>query len=102
VYRAKNRNDHSIVVAIKVIDKRNLDEDELKDTMMEVEFLQSVDHPNIVRYHETYDDERYLYLIMENCPGGELFDSLEQFEKNGEPYTEEMAAEIIQKILLAL
>jgi calcium-dependent protein kinase len=47
--------------------------------MNEVEFLQKMDHPNIVGYYETYDDARYLYLIMENCPNGELFDSIEKF-----------------------
>lgn len=39
VYRATNRNDSSVVVAIKVIDKKYLDEEELKDIMNEVEFL---------------------------------------------------------------
>jgi serine/threonine protein kinase len=28
---------------------------------------------NIVKYHETYDDKKYLYLCMELCRGGELF-----------------------------
>ena len=31
-------------------------------------------HPNIVKYYETYDDVKYMYLVMEYCPGGELFD----------------------------
>jgi len=30
----------------------------------------------------------YLYLVMENCPGGELFDSQDIFQKDGADYTE--------------
>ena len=35
-----------------------------------------MDHPNIVRYYETYDDEKYMYFVMEYCPGVELFDKI--------------------------
>ena len=34
--------------------------------------LQKVDHPNIVKYHETYEDDKDIYLVMELCEGGEL------------------------------
>lgn len=47
-----------------------------------------MDHPNIVDYLETYSDSRYLYLIMENCPGGELIDETNVTAKNGNEYTE--------------
>lgn len=70
-------------MAIKVIDKKHLDAEDLSEIMFEVEFLQKLDHPNIVRYYETYDDVRFLYLVMENCPKGELFDSIESYTRNG-------------------
>ena len=38
--------------------------------------MQQVDHPNIVKYYETYDDVKYIYLCMELCQGGELFDEI--------------------------
>ncbi len=47
---------------------------DLKHVMDEVDLLKKVDHPNIVEYFETYDDKHYLYLVMELCTGGELFD----------------------------
>ena len=70
--------------------------------MDEVQILLTVDHPNIVEYHETYDDVNYLYLVMENCPGGELFDSNEIFKKNNNDYTEMDAANVTAKCLEAL
>jgi calcium-dependent protein kinase len=62
-------------VAIKVINKDKLKEnlDAIKE---EVSILTKLDHPNIVKYYETYEDPKYMYLVMENCPGGELFKRL--------------------------
>lgn len=35
--------------------------------------MNKVDHPNIVKYYETYDEKKFIYLVMELCSGGELF-----------------------------
>jgi calcium-dependent protein kinase len=40
----------------------------------EVEFLNKLDHPNIVKYFETYNDLKYIYLVMELVQGQQLFD----------------------------
>jgi len=29
-----------------------------------------------VKYYETYDDPKYMYIVMEYCNGGELLDKL--------------------------
>ena len=42
----------------------------------EIEILTKLDHPNIVRYYETYIDEKYIYLVMEYIAGGELFEKI--------------------------
>ena len=34
------------------------------------------DHPNIIKFHESYIDNRYIHIVMEFCPGGELFDHI--------------------------
>lgn len=37
--------------------------------MEEVAILNKLDHPNIVKYYETYDDQKYIYLVMEFIKG---------------------------------
>jgi len=42
----------------------------------ELQILRKLDHPNIIKFYETYQDERYFYLVMEYCSGGELLDRI--------------------------
>ena len=73
VFLSHSKADPSFKVAIKVLNKAKLG-NKLDDLMAEMRILHHLDHPNIVKYHEMYDDVKYLYLVMEYCPGGELFD----------------------------
>ncbi len=38
----------------------------------EINIMKQVDHPNIVKMYESYEDEKYLYIIMELLSGGEV------------------------------
>lgn len=54
----------------------------MKDTnrlKMELEILRKLDHPNIVRLFEWYEDVKCFYLVMEVLKGGELFDRIVEF-----------------------
>ena len=44
--------------------------------MDEVTTLNDLDHPNIVKYFETYNDHKYIYLVMEYIKGKQLFDKI--------------------------
>ena len=46
--------------------------------MEEVAILHSLDHPNIVKYYETYNDQKYIYLVMEYVTGTQLFEKITQ------------------------
>lgn len=69
-------------VAIKVLDKKIL-KDNLEEILEEVKILQKLDHPNIVKYYETYIDTRFLYLVMEYCPNGNLIDQVIKLYRPG-------------------
>ena len=40
----------------------------------EIDILIKMDHPNIIKLYDVYESNNSLYLIMEECHGGELFD----------------------------
>ena len=44
--------------------------------MKEVEIMAQLDHPNILKMFETFEDNQYIYLVTELCEGGELFDKV--------------------------
>jgi Serine/threonine protein kinase len=39
----------------------------------EIDILREVDHPNIIKCYDIYEDTSHIYIIMEYCSGGELF-----------------------------
>jgi calcium-dependent protein kinase len=41
-----------------------------------MDILKNLDHPNIVKLYELYQDEKFYYLITEYLTGGELFDRI--------------------------
>ena len=61
----------------------------------EVYILNLLDHPNIVRYFEAYDDSRYIYLVMECIEGRNLLEEFDKREQEGELFTEQEAASIM-------
>ncbi len=61
-----------------------------------------IDHPNIIKLYEVYEDSRYVYLIMEECTGGELFDRIYERIVSKNLYTEKEAAAIFKQYMSAI
>ncbi|CAD5121174.1 DgyrCDS9709 [Dimorphilus gyrociliatus] len=61
-------------VAIKIVDKTQLDETNLKKVYREVEILKMLDHPNIVKLYQVMETKNMLYLVSEYAPNGEIFE----------------------------
>ena len=64
----------------------------------EINLLKSLDHPNIVKYYDFFQEEEYIYLMMEYLEGC----TLKQYIKNNENISEDNARIIIKQLLTAL
>lgn len=86
------------IYALKTISKHRevgeADDRYLRIRLHEVQLLRQLDHPNIVRVYELFEDDDAVYIIMEHCSGGTL--------ASRAPYTEGEAAKIMTKLLSAV
>jgi len=83
-------------VAVKSIRKKGVEN--LEKLLEEMEIMRLLDHPNIVRFHEMFQDRRSLHLVLELCEGGELFEAVTAAGS----INEQQAAGCIRDMLLAI
>ena len=60
--------------------------------------MMEVDHPNIIKFYETYKEKGQYHIVMEFCEGGELFDHIVE---NGR-FSERDSVQILKQILAAI
>eukprot|EP00494_Astrolonche_serrata_P025164 UN25425 len=98
IVRRCTRKSDQQVGAVKIIKKSGLSAKEQTNLERETKILYKADHPHCVRMYDAYNSKHYLYLIMEVCEGGELFDAITEEDC----FNEKKAAEVIKQIALAL
>ena len=86
-------------VAIKIMNKKKMDTSDIELMRTEIEILKICQHPNIIRLYDIFENIDYIYIIMEYCPGGDLFSYL---EKRKVQIPEERAAIIMNKMCEAV
>lgn len=82
--------------AIKSIQKSATQE--MKKLKEEIEIVRLLDHPNIVRLFESFEDRKTVYLVLELCEGGELFERIVQ----AGAFSEQEASLCVKQMLLAV
>ena len=78
--------------AVKILKKSDMDEDEKKMLFNEINNLRDLDHPNILKMYEFYEDPKRYYIVTEICKGGELFDEI----KERKFFSEEEASKLMR------
>ncbi|XP_078054914.1 serine/threonine-protein kinase NIM1-like [Mustelus asterias] len=60
-------------VAIKIMDKKHLSHKSHQPFMSEVQCMEQLNHPNVIRLYEMLETQSRLYLVLEYADGGDLF-----------------------------
>ena len=99
VFQVKNKSTNKLY-ACKKLSKLNIKN--AKKFQNEIEVLMKMDHPNIVKLYEVFESDNSLYLIMEECYGGELFDRILHRINTNNMYTEREACLLMKQIIGAI
>jgi calcium/calmodulin-dependent protein kinase I len=84
--------------AVKCIKKTMVEGDDIKLLKREIHIMKKVNHPNVLKLYEVFEDEEEFYLVMELVTGKELFDKI--VEKG--QYSEASASNIVRQIVSAV
>ncbi|KAG2987782.1 hypothetical protein PC118_g7091 [Phytophthora cactorum] len=74
--------DTGVEYAVKIMEKRFIrKEKKVKFVMMERKVFSKISHDRVVKLFFTFQDNSYLYMVMELCRGGELLDVITKHQK---------------------
>ena len=88
------------VVAIKSFNKKNFDTktDFMKKIIYETNLMKKLNHKNITKILEMFEDDKYILIIMEYINGGNLF----SFVKKRRKLSEKISKFLFKQIILGL
>ena len=88
------------IVAVKSFNKNNseLTGDNMKKIKYETDLMKKLNHPNITKILEMFEDEKYFLIIMEYINGGNLF----SFVKKRRKLSEKTAKFLFRQIILGI
>lgn len=98
VYRALNMSNGE-TVAIKQVRLADLPKAELTTIMQEISLLRNLQHPNIVKYHDSVRDTENLYIILEYCENGSLHTICKNFGKFPENLVSFYTVQVLRGLL---
>eukprot|EP00826_Nyctotherus_ovalis_P013410 TRINITY_DN1361_c0_g3_i1.p1 TRINITY_DN1361_c0_g3~~TRINITY_DN1361_c0_g3_i1.p1 ORF type:complete len:609 (-),score=189.75 TRINITY_DN1361_c0_g3_i1:486-2312(-) len=86
-------------VAIKLMKKQVMTTQDLELVKQEIEIMKILQHPNLIRLLDVFENTDYIYIVMEVMEGGDLFGYL---EKRHFRLPERTAARIVHSLAAGL
>ena len=96
-YRISDKKNKNKFYAIKSIPMKNLSCN-IDDFIKEVDIISTLDHPNIIKFYETFHDDYFFHIVMELCQGKEIVQQMGNYGF----IEEKKVVKIIFKVLLAI
>ncbi|KAJ5612059.1 calcium/calmodulin-dependent protein kinase [Penicillium lagena] len=94
VYRASDTKSEFSEVAIKVSKKYEMHENQKKKLHEEAEITRKLDHDNVVQLIDSFESRQYHYMILELCPGGELYDQIIKLDSLSEKLSRHVITQV--------
>ncbi|OQR95061.1 calcium/calmodulin-dependent protein kinase [Achlya hypogyna] len=82
-------------VAVKLMEKAGMTDDEKDTVPNEVNFMQRINHPLSLQLLDFFEDDAYFYLVSELITGGTLFDRI----ITKDHYSEEAARTVVRQLI---
>ncbi|KAK7790208.1 hypothetical protein R5R35_013171 [Gryllus longicercus] len=98
VYKAFKKDGSREVVAIKCVSKNKLSRSAIDNIITEITLLKVLKHQYIVEMRDFQWDERFIYIIMEFCEGGDL----SRFIQRRKKLPEKVCHRFLQQLAVAL
>lgn len=99
VYKAYDSKE-SRYLAIKIINKSNMKQEQINSTLKEIAIMRQLDHPNIVNLYnyQNSSDSKYCFLFLEFISGGEIFNQIIKYTY----FSENLTRHILRQVAFAV
>lgn len=83
---------------MKIIDKTNLNDKQLKNITNEIQIMKTLNQPNILKLYQYYNYANFCYLVLEHCDGGEIFNKIIEYTY----FSEDLSRHVFKQLLDAI
>ena len=92
-------NHEETIRAMKIIPHSNIIQDENgRQLVDEIDILKNLEHPNIIKIYECFDDNENVYIISEYCDEGDLLGKMEEMHSMNEIVVKFLMGQILNAI----
>ena len=99
IYTVQSKSNFKVYICKEILKNKVSDLLKFKN---EINVLSKMDHPNIIRLFEVFEDDRHISLVMEYCTGGELFQKIMERADQDKAFSEKEAAAIFKQLMNAV
>ena len=96
VFVVQKKTDFKLYCCKEILKNKVADLPKFKN---EINILSKMDHPNIIRLFEIFEDARNISIIMELCEGGNLFEKINILAEKDKSFSEKEAVKIFKQII---
>ena len=105
VHISKKKGDDKNLYATRILEREKIEKDKDLYNYLnnEINILQTLKHPNVVKLEDIKKTKTHFYLTMEYCNGADLPKALEKYkEKYGKPFSEEIVQHLMTQLISAI